>query len=74
MSLLAPTDAGPSNQEVKAAFRKAALQTHPDKVEAADTESRDGAAERFKKLQQAYDVLKDPEQRRRYDRGELGRA
>ena len=74
MSALAVSDAGPSNQEVKAAFRKAAMQTHPDKVKAADQASQDGAAERFKKLQQAYDVLKDPEQRRRYDRGELSRA
>ena len=74
MSVLAPTDAGPSNLEVKTAFRKAAMQTHPDKIEAADEALRDVAAEKFKKLQEAYDVLKDPEQRRRYDRGELGRS
>lgn len=74
MSVLAPSDAGPSNREVKAAFRKAALRTHPDKVKAADEAAREGAAERFKKLQAAYDVLKDPEQRRRYDRGEISRA
>lgn len=73
MSVLSPTDAGPSQREVKVAFRKAAMRTHPDKVDASDEKARSRASERFKRLQQAYDVLKDPELRRRYDRGELSR-
>jgi len=47
---------------LKKAFRKAALECHPDR-------NPDPAAEeRFKAINQAYSVLSDPEQRARYDR------
>jgi len=48
--------------EIKRAFRKLAAKYHPDKNQG------DAAAEdRFKEANEAYAVLSDPEQRRRYD-------
>lgn len=52
-------DADPS--EIQRAYRKEARRHHPDV-------NKDPAAEeRFKELSEAYDVLSDPDQRKRYD-------
>lgn len=48
--------------EIKKAFRKLALQFHPDKNPGDKT-----AEEKFKEISEANDVLSDPEKRKQYD-------
>ncbi|OHW98615.1 DnaJ domain-containing protein [Colletotrichum incanum] len=50
--------------QVKSAYRKAALKNHPDKV--AD-DQRDEAKEKFQSIAFAYAILSDPARRKRYD-------
>ncbi len=51
-----------SDEEIKKAFRKLALEYHPDR------NKNEGAAERFKEINEAYQVLTDSEKRSTYDR------
>ncbi len=53
---------GATQKEVKAAFRKLARKYHPD-VNPGD----DKALEKFKEINEAHEVLADPEKRKRYD-------
>lgn len=62
------------DDEIKAAYRKLAMQLHPDRQMGKDERSRAEAAKRFAQLLKAYDTLKDPEQRRLYDAGQLVEA
>jgi hypothetical protein len=52
---------------LKKAYRKLALVSHPDK---ATTEEKDAAEKRFADINEAYEVLSDPEKRRLHDLGE----
>jgi len=51
-----------TEDEIKKAFRKLARKYHPD----VNKDDKD-AAEKFKEINEAYEVLKDPEKRARYD-------
>src|SRR5437667_10768815 len=53
---------GASADEIKKAYRKLAAKYHPDK-NPGDT----SAEEKFKEVQNAYDVLSDTEKRKQYD-------
>lgn len=54
---------GASESEIKSAFRKKAMQYHPDR-NPGDKE----AEENFKEVNEAYGVLSDPQKKDRYDR------
>src|ERR1700724_1801228 len=52
-----------SDGDIKAAFRKQAMQCHPDR-HPGDKD----AEHRFKEINEAYEILKDPDKRAAYDR------
>jgi len=57
-------------EEIKKAFKRASLASHPDKVNASEKSTpvdREKAAERFNQVKLARDVLEDPERRKVYD-------
>jgi molecular chaperone DnaJ len=60
-----PRDA--SKEDIKRAYRRLARKYHPD------VNKEQGAEERFKEINRAYEILAEPESRARYDRfGEAG--
>jgi DnaJ-class molecular chaperone len=52
--------------EVQKAFRKLAKELHPDKNPGNKT-----TEERFKRVSAAFELLRDPEKRKKFDRGEI---
>src|SRR5438132_826990 len=57
---------GAGKDEIKSAYRKLALQYHPDRNKSPE------ATERFKEISEAYAILSDDEKRNQYD--QFGRA
>src|SRR4051795_13092700 len=55
-----PRDA--SEEDIRRAYRRLARENHPD------VNKDPGAEDRFKEVSEAYEVLRDPEKRERYDR------
>jgi len=55
-------DKSATSEELKKAFRKQAFQYHPDR------NHEDGTTEKFKEINEAYEVLSDQEKRDAYDR------
>src|SRR5580704_2290754 len=55
-----PRDA--SEEDIRRAYRNLARRLHPD------VNREPGAEDRFKQISEAYEVLRDPEKRERYDR------
>lgn len=60
-------DKNASENDIKKAYRKAAMKYHPDKfANATDAEKKD-AEEKFKEINEAYQVLSDNEKKQQYD-------
>ncbi|KAI0031281.1 DnaJ domain-containing protein [Vararia minispora EC-137] len=58
-----------SVEQIKKAYRKRALQTHPDRLpQNATPGEKERATEEFRKVNNAYEVLSDPTKRELYDR------
>ena len=55
-----------SEKEIKSAYRKLAKELHPDR-----NKDNPKAADRFKQVTAAYDILSDPDKKGKYDRGEI---
>ena len=57
-------DRNATPDEIKQAYRQKVKEWHPDR----HTEDKEIAEEKFKEIQEAYEVLSDPEKRKLYDR------
>src|SRR3546814_1184656 len=57
---------GASHEDVRKAYRKLAKELHPDR-----NPGNDAAADRFKEISAAYDILDDADKRGKFDRGEI---
>ena len=51
------------DEEIKKAYRRLAVKYHPDR----NPDKKEWATEKFKEINEAYEVLGDPQKRRQYD-------
>lgn len=56
-----------SESEIKKAYRKAAMKFHPDKFSSASDTEKKEAEDKFKEINEAYEVLSDPQKKAAYD-------
>lgn len=61
-------DKSASEDDVKKAYRKAAIKWHPDRWTNKSEKERKNAEEKFKEAAEANEVLSDPDKRAKYDR------
>lgn len=57
-------DRNADNHTIRKAYKKAAVQWHPDR----NPENKEEATKKFKEISEAYEVLSDPEKRKIYDK------
>lgn len=57
-----------SENDIKKAYRKLAMKYHPDKYSNASEKEKKEAEEKFKEINEAYQVLSDPDKKSKYDR------
>jgi len=62
-------DRAAGDDEIKKAYKKRALATHPDRHASATEAEKKEQENKFKELGEAYDVLSDTKKRSRYDNG-----
>jgi curved DNA-binding protein CbpA len=60
-------DKSATTEEIRQAYKKESLRTHPDRLANASPAEIKGATERFQVVADAYYVLSDPARRREYD-------
>ena len=61
-------DRNATEEDVKKAFRKLAVQYHPDKQQGKSDAEKKAAEEKMKEVNEAYQVLSDKEKRQQYDK------
>ena len=59
-----------TDDEIKKAYKKKALQFHPDRHSSGTDEDKKQAEMNFKEVGEAYSVLSDPKKKTRYDNGQ----
>lgn len=60
-------DKNSSENDIKKAYRKLATKYHPDKFENADTKQKTEAENKFKEINEAYNVLSNNKEKEKYD-------
>lgn len=56
-----------SEDELKNAYKKLALKWHPDKFASKSKEEKTEAEKKFKEINEAYQILSDPDKKQQYD-------
>uniref|UniRef100_A0A7S2G167 J domain-containing protein n=1 Tax=Haptolina brevifila TaxID=156173 RepID=A0A7S2G167_9EUKA len=59
-----------TDHEIKKAYKKMALQCHPDRMTNASDEEKAVAEKRFKEVGEAFEVLSDTQKKQKWDAGE----
>ncbi|KAH9982446.1 hypothetical protein BGW80DRAFT_1433829 [Lactifluus volemus] len=62
------------NEDIRQAYRRESLKTHPDRLFSASTAEKQAATERFQAVADAYYVLSDPQRRSEYDKLSANRS